>query len=119
MKVRVKVLEVEPVVSGTSDNGNDWERQLVIVETVGLDPLVLAIDFMGQRRVEITKTLKAGDILIVDFKVRCRKWGYKWFTGLDGTFIEVESRLQTAVPEAPTEPPVVMPEEETDVFGQQ
>ena len=117
MKVRGKVLEVEPLVSGTSDNGNDWERQQVIVETLELDPQVLAVDFMGQRRTEITKTLKPGDIVIIEFKVRCRKWGDKWFTGLDGTFISVESRLGGQTAEAPTDPPVQMPEED-DMFGE-
>ena len=122
MKVRAKVLEVEPLISGTSDNGNDWEKQQVVVETVELDPQVLAVDFMGQRRTEVTKTLTAGDIVIVDFKIRCRKWGDKWFTGLDGIFVAVESRLgggSGTTSEQTDEPPVVMPEEETDVFGQQ
>lgn len=113
------MLEVEPLISGTSDNGNDWEKQQIIVETVGLDPQLLAIDYMGQRRTAVTKTLQTGDIVIVDFRIRCRKWGDKWFTGLDGTYIEVESRLQTTAPGAPTEPSVEMPEEETGPFGQQ
>ena len=119
MKIRAKVLEVEPLVDGTSDNGNPWERQQVIVETVELEPLVLAIDFMGQRRTEVTKTLEAGDIVTVDFRIRCRKWGDKWFTGLDGTYIAVESKLRAQAVDATTDPPVQMPEEETDPFGQQ
>lgn len=123
MKVRAKVLEVEPLIDGTSDNGNPWEKQQVIVETLELEPQVLAVDFMGQRRTEITKTLKPGDIVLVDFKVRCRKWGDKWFTGLDGIYLDVQSRLGggNSAPEQteenPTEPPVDLVEQETEMFG--
>lgn len=120
MKVRAKVLEVEPLIEGTSDNGNPWEKQQVIVETLEFYPQVLAVDFMGQQRTAVTKTLKAGDVVTFNFRIRCRKWADKWFTGLDGSSIAVESRLGgqgDSATEAFNEPPVDLVEQETEMFG--
>ena len=77
-------MEVCPVVSGTSDNGNDWEKQTVVFETLALEPQTLAIEFMGERRTKQTKPLKVGQQVEVTFGINCREYQGKWYTRLDG-----------------------------------
>ena len=84
MKAFCKVIKTEPVVSGTSDNGNDWERQTVILETMGVEPQTLAVDFMGERRTAKTKSLQPGQEVEVTFAIRCNEFAGKWFTKLEG-----------------------------------
>ena len=111
MNVQAKVLEVGMLISGQSDNGNDWEKQQVVVETLELEPKQLAVDFMGERKTATTKTLKTGDKVELGFSIRCRKWGDKWYTGLDGLWIKVLEKLDAGEGKEKEEPPVEMPEE--------
>ena len=88
-----------PVICGTSDNGNDWEKQTVVFETLALEPTTLAVDFMGERKTKQTKTLQVGQQVEVDFAIRCRPFQDKWFTNLDGISVK-PLRVETA-PAAP------------------
>lgn len=119
MNVRAKVLEVGMLVSGQSDNGTDWEKQQVVVETMEMEPIQLAIDFMGERKTQTTKKLKAGDVVDVNFGIRCRKWADKWFTNLDGRSIKLVQVLDAGAGQEevrPTPPEMPVSEEELD-FG--
>lgn len=84
MKAFCRVMELCPVVSGTSDNGNDWEKQTVVFETLALEPQTLAIEFMGERKTKQTKPLKVGQQVEVTFGINCREYQGKWYTRLDG-----------------------------------
>lgn len=84
MKTFVKVVEVLPLISGTSDNGNDWEKQTVVFETTDVGPRMLAIEFIGERKTRVTKRLKVGQLCEVVFEPVSRRWEDKWFTHLEG-----------------------------------
>lgn len=99
MKAFARVSMLGPVISGTSDNGNDWEKQTVVFETLALEPTTLAVDFMGERKTKQTKTLQVGQQVEVDFAIRCRPFQDKWFTNLDGISVK-PLRMETA-PAAP------------------
>lgn len=108
MKIYAKVVEVGELISGTSDNGNDWEKQQVVFETThAATPKHLAIDFMGERKTKTTKKLKKGQLCEVIFEPTSRKWGDKWFTNLEG--YEVSPLVAVVVPNAAG---VTMPPEE-------
>lgn len=107
MKVVAIVKEVCPIISGTSDNGNDWEKQQIVVETCDIEPKLLAIDFMGERRVKGTKTLQKGDRVEVTFGIRCNEYLGKYYTRLDGTgctLLERTQREELVKEEAPAPP---------------
>lgn len=107
MKVVAIVKEVCPIISGTSDNGNPWEKQQIVVETCDIEPKLLAIDFMGERRVKGTKTLQKGDRVEVTFGIRCNEYLGKYYTRLDGTgctLLERTQREELVKEEAPAPP---------------
>lgn len=99
MKVVAKVKEVCPVITGTSDNGNDWEKQQIVFETCDLEPKVLVIDFMGERKTKTSKTLKVGDKVEVSFVIRCNEYMGKWYTHLEGGQLYLVARKEYSAPE--------------------
>lgn len=101
MKAFAKVIELCPIISGMSDNGNDWEKQTVVFETLALEPQTLAVEFMGERKTKQTKVLQVGQQVEVNFVIRCNPYQDKWFTRLDGISVRP---LQTDTP-APTPTP--------------
>lgn len=117
MKTFAKVVELCPVISGTSDNGNDWEKQMVVVETLALEPQVLAIEFMGERKTKMTKPLQRGQQVEVDFVIRSNEYQGKWYTRLDG--LRIQPLQPAGQPAQPTPPgvqqAVEMPPAEEDL----
>jgi len=87
-KCDVKVTELCPILSGTSDNGNSWEKQTVVFETLSLEPQVLAVGFMGERKTQQTKALHVGQNVELNFAIRCREYNGMWYTQLDGISVK-------------------------------
>ena len=95
MKDYMKVHLVDDLISGTSDNGNDWEKQLVVFETTGDAKKLLAIEFMGEKKTRVTKALKEGDICEVVYSIFSREYEGKWYTRLDGLSV---TKMQAQAP---------------------
>ena len=95
MKAFAKVIKLCPIISGSSDNGNDWEKQTVVFETLALEPQTLAVEFMGERKTKQIKTLQVGQQVDVNFVIRCNEYQDKWYTRLDGISVRP---LQTETP---------------------
>lgn len=88
MKVLAKVHFLDEVISGTSDNGNSWEKQTVVVRVPGeSDDRFLAIEFIGERKTQATKLLQVGQTVQVAFAIISREFQGKWYTRLDGISI--------------------------------
>lgn len=87
MKIVGKVYKVDDLISGQSDNGNDWEKQTVVVQTMEEKPRLLAVDFMGQKKTAITQKLKLGVLVEIVATVESREYNDKWYTKLDGVSI--------------------------------
>lgn len=96
MKQYMKVVALGDVISGTSDNGNDWEKQQVVFESTDGKSRTLAVDFMGERKTKKTKKLKVGQLCEVVFEASSHAYGDKWFTNLEGVDV---TPLQAAVDE--------------------
>ena len=122
MKDYMKVVLVDDVVSGQSENGNDWERQMVVFETTGENRRYLAVEFMGERKTKMTKTLKHGDLCEVVYQPNSREYQGKWYTRLDGISVRVlEARpapaeAPAAKEEEPTAPPAYCPPPDEELF---
>lgn len=112
MKIYAKVVEVGELISGTSDNGNDWEKQQVVFETThAATPKQLAVDFMGERKTKTTKKLLKGQLCEVVFEPNSRKRSDKWFTNLEGYAV-----TPLVAADAPKDMGVTMPPEEEPSF---
>ncbi len=104
MKEYLKVEKVLDLIEGQSDNGNNWEKQTVVFSTLGNTPVMLAIDFMGERKTVTTKALMKGQICQVSYQARSREYGCRWYTNLDGISVIPLTMAETGQP-APAEAP--------------
>lgn len=117
MKVLAQVVKTLDVVSGQSDNGNYWEKQTVIVDTLEMEPKRLAIEFMGEKKTATTKKLQAGEKIEVVFGIHCHEYMGKWYTRLDGGYIkQLEAAPTTEAAPAAAAPAVEMPDENEKLF---
>ena len=76
--------------NGESSNGQPWEEQTVVIEeqTSGR-PRYVAVSFMGMKYTEKTQKLQKGDMVVVDYAIKCTEYTApdgtsSWFTKLDG-----------------------------------
>lgn len=95
MKIYAKVHAVLDLISGTSDNGNDWEKQTVVFQTQEEKQRFIAIDFMGERKTKTTKHLKPGVLCEVNYTVSSTAYMDKWYTHAEGLSV---TPLQLALP---------------------
>lgn len=87
MKEVMKVYLVDELIEGTSSNGNPWEKQMVVFETIGGTNRKLAVSFMNERKTRVTKKLQVGQYCEVTYDVSCREYGGRWFTQVDGVSV--------------------------------
>lgn len=108
MKEYLKVEKVLDLIEGTSDT-NHWEKQTVVFSTTGDKTVMLAIDFMGERKTKTTKHLKKGQLCEVSYSARSREYDDKWFTNLEGWSVKP---LQVVGEEQPAPPASAAQEQE-------
>ena len=113
MKILAKVHELCPVISGTSSNGNDWEKQILVVETMDTEPKMLAIEFMGERKTKLTKKLTVGQVVEVDYFVRCNEFEGKWYTRLEGAKLTAYGAQTEMQMDEQPQPTPMMEQEDT------
>lgn len=105
MRIYAKLLEILPAQDGTSQNGNPWIKQAIVVETLADDPTKICVEFLGDRKVEKLKELKVGDLVRVTFVIKSEEYMLKWYTHVNG--IDVAAMRQgeplTPLPPSPEE----------------
>lgn len=89
--------------TGTAKNGNAWIKQRIVVETIEQYPKKVAIDFMGDQKVETINRLFEGDEVKVGINLESREYQGKWYTNVNGWKIDILSSAtpqQTQAPQA-------------------
>ena len=87
------------VESGTTQNGNSWSRQVVVLDVAGFGNTFSKIALTAQnQRVEELQTYQMGDRIEVGYTVTAREWNGKWYNNVDIVNIKF---LDEAAPAAP------------------
>jgi hypothetical protein len=87
------------VESGTTQNGNSWSRQVVVLDVAGFGNSFSKIALTAQnQRVEELQNYQIGDRVEVGYSVTAREWNGKWFNNVDLVNI---SCLDEVAPVAP------------------
>ena len=86
MQLKAKVIQLLPLQSGTSKNG-EWKKQDVIFETEGQYPKKVCVSIWGDKI--NPNILKTGNVLSVDFDVESREYNGKWYTDLKAYKIDL------------------------------
>lgn len=89
MELRVKLLQLLPLQTGTGKNG-EWRKQEFIVETIGSNyPKKICISAWGDKI--NTDVLKEGNELNISFDVESREFNNRWYTDVKAWKIELAS----------------------------
>jgi len=77
MQLTAKLIQVLPLQSGVSKNG-EWKKQDIIVETDGQYPKKICISIWGDKANE--SVLQIGNMLDISFDVESREYNGRWYT---------------------------------------
>jgi hypothetical protein len=90
------------VESGTTQNGNSWSRQVVVLDVAGFGNSFSKIALTAQnQRVEELQNYQIGDRVEVGYSVTAREWNGKWFNNVDLVNINFMEEFAPAAPAAP------------------
>lgn len=86
MELTAKLIQVLPLQSGISKNG-EWKKQDIVVETDGQYPKKVCISIWGDKASEAT--LQVGNILNISFDVESREYNGRWYTDVKAWRVEL------------------------------
>lgn len=70
-----------PLVEG-NNNGRDWARGGLVIETIEDYPKYVALTIFGRDRLELLQGLNTGDLILVTYAPESRQVGDRWYTDL-------------------------------------
>ena len=89
---------------GTSQNGYDWARQVVVVESPSFNGSFTKIALTAQnQRVDDLMNYQIGDRVEIGYSVTAREYQGKWFNNVDLVTIKFMEEVAQAAP-APATP---------------
>ena len=93
------------VESGTTQNGNSWSRQVVVLDVAGFGNSFSKIALTAQnQRVEELQDYQIGDRVEVGYSVTAREWNGKWLNNVDLINIKFFDEVASAAPAPQTAP---------------
>ena len=118
MQITAKLIQILPLQSGVSRNG-EWKKQDIVVETTERFPKKICISIWGDKI--NPSQLITGNILNIDFDVESREFNGRWYTDVKAWKIEIADVANNADSPATTndysfpEPPPLPPTEPDDL----
>ena len=110
------------VQSGTSQQGNPWYRQTIVVDVAGYNGSYrkLALQASGNVVGDL-ETAKVGDKVEISYQVTAREWNGKWYNNVDLFKVEfLDIPQQPVAPAYPQNPqdPQQMPQVNPQMYPQ-
>ena len=87
MEIKGTIIQVMPVQSGVSKQGNAWQKKEFVIETFDNFKTKVKFDLFGDKVGKYP--LKEGDIVTVHFDVESREFNYRWYTELKAWKVEL------------------------------
>lgn len=106
VKERGTIAIMSEVQSGTSQSGNTWSRQTIVVDVVGYNGNYRKVMLQASGNVVADlETMMVGDKVEITYQVTAREWNGKWYNNVDLYKIEsTEEKTQPVAPSAPSAP---------------
>ena len=107
VKERGTIAVMSEVQSGTSQSGNTWSRQTIVVDVVGYNGNYRKVMLQASGNVVADlETMMVGDKVEITYQVTAREWNGKWYNNVDLYKIESteEKAQQPVAPSAPSAP---------------
>lgn len=107
VKERGTIAVMSEVQTGTSQSGNTWSRQTIVVDVVGYNGNYRKVMLQASGNVVADlETMMVGDKVEITYQVTAREWNGKWYNNVDLYKIEPteEKAQQPVAPSAPSAP---------------
>ena len=104
-RVKGIISHMGEIQQGTSQNGYDWARQIIVLDVASFNGTFSKIALTAQnQRVDDLQNYQIGDRVEVGYSVTAREWDGKWFNNVDLISINFFDEVAQAAP-APTPAP--------------
>lgn len=104
-RVKGIISHMGEIQQGTSQNGYDWARQVIVIDVTSFNGTFSRIALTAQnQRVDDLQNYQIGDRVEVGYSVTAREWDGKWFNNVDLISINFLDEVTQAAP-APTPAP--------------
>lgn len=94
------ISEIGEIISGTSRNGNTWERQTLMLDIPGYQGSIYKVVFqVSGNQINAVMQFNHGDKVVIGASIYAREWNGKWYNNVDLVNIEhqfPEAETQTA-----------------------
>lgn len=95
MKLEGKIIVAQPIQSGVSKNGNNWQRQDFVLEIPGQYPKKVAFSVMNSNIQNFG--LAVGQDVDIEIDINANEWQGKWFNSI--TCWKATLRNQDSLPQ--------------------
>lgn len=93
------------IESGTTQNGNSWSRQVIVLDIASFGNTYSKIALTVQnQRVNELQEYEVGDRVEVGYAVTAREWNGKWFNNVDLINIKMLDESASAAPASAAQP---------------
>ena len=109
-RVKGIISHMGEIQQGTSQNGYDWARQIIVLDVASFNGTFSKIALTAQnQRVDDLQEFQIGDRVEVGYSVTAREWEGKWFNNVDLISINFLDEVAQAAPTPTPEPRQVAP----------
>lgn len=111
MEVKGKVVTVLPLQSGTSQAGNQWKKQELVIETHDQFPKKICLTLFGDRVDQYP--VAQNDEIVASIDIESREYNGRWYTNVNAWKIE-KAIAEAAPAPQPAPMPTFEPQSEVD-----
>ena len=104
-RVKGIISHMGEIQQGTSLNGYDWARQIIVLDVASFNGTFSKIALTAQnQRVDDLQNYQIGDRVEVGYSVTAREWDGKWFNNVDLISINFFDEVAQAAPAPVAQP---------------
>ena len=104
-RVKGIISHMGEIQQGTSQNGYDWARQIIVLDVASFNGTFSKIALTAQnQRVDDLQNYQIGDRVEVGYSVTAREWDGKWFNNVDLISINFFDEVGQAAPAPVAQP---------------
>ena len=99
MKLEGRIIVAQPIQSGVSKNGNNWQRQDFVLEIPGQYPKKVAFSVMNSNIQNFG--LAVGQDVDIEIDINANEWQGRWFNSITCWKATLRNPGQSAAPQQP------------------
>lgn len=90
MDIKGKIIQVLPLQSGVSKQGNAWRKQEYVLETLDAYPSKVKFDIFGDKIDNYP--MEVGNIVTIHFDIESREFNGRWYTDIHAYKVDLNER---------------------------